>query len=128
MKSSNGSVKLLWPLPTVREVGADIKLALKNSVQSTQFIRFIDKVEKDIKTVVQTIVKREDEQEFARLNGKNAMFVEDALRVIKKSLESFEEIESFEIKTHHFESLHDHDAVGFITSNKDWSAKPQEGL
>ena len=96
---------------------ADIKLVLKNSVQSTRFVRFIDKVEDDIKTVVQTIVKREDEQEFARLNGKNAMFVEDALRVIKKSLESFEDIESFEVKTHHFESLHEHDAVGSITSS-----------
>ncbi len=67
--------------------------------------------------MVQTAVKREDEQEFARLNGQNAMFVEDALRVMKKSMESFDEIESFEIKTHHFESLHVHDAVGSITSD-----------
>ena len=67
-------------------------------------------------TPVQTAVKREDEQEFARLNGENSMFVEDALRTMKKALNSFDSLESFEIKTHHFESLHAHDAVGSIRS------------
>ena len=95
---------------------ADITLTLKNPLQSVSFIRFIDKIETDIKTVVQTAVKREDEQEFARLNGQNTMFVEDALRVMKKSMGSFKEVESFEIKTRHFESLHVHDAVGSIIS------------
>lgn len=104
-------------VPHSQRSRADITLILKNSIQSVSFIRFIDKVETDIKTVVQTAVKREDEQEFARLNGQNTMFVEDALRVMKKSLESFKEIESFEIKTHHFESLHVHDAVGSVTSD-----------
>ncbi len=95
---------------------ADITVIPRDSTASVSFIRFIDRVETDIKTVVQTAVKREDEQEFARLNGQNTMFVEDALRVMKKSMESFEEIESFKVKTHHFESLHVHDAVGSITS------------
>ena len=104
-------------VPHSQRSRADITVTLKNSTSSISCIQFINKVETDIKTVVQTVVKREDEQEFARLNGQNAMFVEDALRIMKNSMESFDEIEDFEIKTHHFESLHIHDAVGSITSD-----------
>ncbi|MEM7646522.1 MAG: GTP cyclohydrolase FolE2 [Pseudomonadota bacterium] len=95
---------------------ADITVKMKSGVSDLSPIRFIDEVEAQLKTPVQTAVKREDEQEFARLNGENTMFVEDALRTMKKALKSFDDIESFEVKTHHFESLHDHDAVGVIQS------------
>ncbi|MGY0627542.1 MAG: GTP cyclohydrolase FolE2, partial [Paraglaciecola chathamensis] len=40
----------------------------------------IDLIENALKTPVQTAVKRADEQEFARLNGHNLMFCEDAAR------------------------------------------------
>ncbi len=40
----------------------------------------IDRAEAALATPVQTAVKREDEQEFARLNATNLMFAEDAAR------------------------------------------------
>lgn len=95
---------------------ADIQLKFKNSVNDIQILTYLDKLEADIKTPVQTAVKRIDEQEFARLNGQNTMFVEDALRIMKNSMKSFPEVASFNIKAHHYESLHAHDAVGSITS------------
>ena len=42
----------------------------------------IDLAEGALKTPVQSAVKREDEQAFARLNGRNLMFCEDAARRI----------------------------------------------
>jgi len=95
---------------------ADIQMLLKPGAESLSFLQYIDSLEKNLMTPVQTAVKREDEQEFARLNGENSMFVEDALRAMKKALNSFHTLESFQIKTHHFESLHAHDAVGSIHS------------
>lgn len=95
---------------------ADITLRLTEDKGDVNVLPFIDALEKELKTPVQTAVKREDEQEFARLNGENTMFVEDALRKMKLVLKRFKQIQDFEIKTHHFESLHAHDAVGVISS------------
>ncbi len=98
---------------------ADVSLSLNDATDDdvVQVIPFIDRIEEDLSTPVQSAVKREDEQEFARLNGENAMFVEDALRIIKNSLESFKSVKQFRVKTHHYESLHAHDAVGSIVSS-----------
>ena len=95
---------------------ADVSVKLSEATGPISFIQFVDKLESDLKTPVQSAVKREDEQEFAKLNGENTMFVEDALRTMKHTMESFKEVQSFEIKTHHFESLHAHDAVGQVNS------------
>lgn len=73
----------------------------------------IQRIEKAVCTPVQGIVKREDEQEFAHLNGKNLMFAEDACRRIKESLQNLSSLKDFEIKISHFESLHAHDAVAY---------------
>jgi GTP cyclohydrolase I len=94
---------------------ADVKLQFKIKHENLDMIKYIDAIEGALKTPVQTAVKREDEQEFARLNGENLMFVEDALRRMKEALNSFSEIENFKIKAHHFESLHQHNAVGVIS-------------
>jgi GTP cyclohydrolase I len=96
---------------------ADVSLIMKEGDSDIEVIPFIDRVEDHLSTPVQSAVKREDEQEFARLNGENTMFVEDALRIMKNALESFDSVESFRVKTHHYESLHAHDAVGSITSD-----------
>lgn len=96
---------------------ADITLELDSTVNDIEALPFIDLIEEDLKTPVQSAVKREDEQEFARLNGENAMFVEDALRIMKSALEDMNQVKSFKIKTHHYESLHAHDAVGSIVSD-----------
>lgn len=94
---------------------ADVTLQFKKGKDTLNFIKYIDAIENALKTPVQTAVKREDEQEFARLNGENMMFVEDALRKMKDAMSEFSEVEKFSIKASHFESLHQHDAVGRIT-------------
>lgn len=88
-------------------------------VQSEQTLEFIitnliDAIEGSLKTPVQAAVKREDEQEFARLNGQNLMFCEDAGRRVKATLEKIESIKDYFGKFEHFESLHPHNAVSFI--------------
>ena len=75
----------------------------------------IDRLEAAIVTVVQTAVKREDEQEFARLNAENLMFCEDAARRMRAALEADESIVDYWIEARHFESLHPHDAVSIAT-------------
>ena len=95
---------------------ADISLILKTEESDFNILDYINALESELKTPVQTAVKREDEQEFARLNGENTMFVEDALRKMKKVMSDFKTVKNFEIKTHHYESLHAHDAVGVISS------------
>ena len=95
---------------------ADVELILSDETTDIEVLPFIDQVEGDLKTPVQSAVKREDEQEFARLNGENTMFVEDALRTMKSSLSEMKNVKSFRVKTHHYESLHAHDAVGSILS------------
>ncbi|TDF39279.1 GTP cyclohydrolase I FolE2 [Alteromonadaceae bacterium M269] len=67
--------------------------------------------EQAIGTPVQTAVKREDEQEFARLNGNNLMFCEDAARRLKQFLESLDFVPDYWFKIEHQESLHAHNAV-----------------
>ena len=75
----------------------------------------IDDVEATLKTPVQTAVKREDEQEFARLNGQNLMFIEDAGRKLKALLLQDKRLSDFWVRIEHHESLHAHDAVGVFT-------------
>ena len=64
-----------------------------------------------IGTPVQTAVKRQDEQEFARLNAENLKFCEDAARHLKSSLETMTFVLDYHIKVEHQESLHAHNAV-----------------
>lgn len=77
----------------------------------------INSIEEALGTPVQTAVKREDEQEFARLNGENLMFCEDAARRIKTALKGNTRIEDFWFKVEHQESLHPHNAVAIATAD-----------
>ena len=65
-------------------------------------------------TPVQTAVKREDEQAFARLNADNLMFCEDAARRVASVLSKDSRIATFDATVSHFESLHPHDAVARV--------------
>lgn len=78
-------------------------------------VELIDAIEDALATPVQTAVKREDEQAFARLNGENPMFCEDAARRIRGVLDADERIADFHIRAAHHESLHAHDAVAVAT-------------
>lgn len=67
-----------------------------------------------LKTETQVMVKREDEQAFAELNGSYIKFVEDAARLVFKELDGDERIADFQVACSHLESLHSHDAVSVI--------------
>lgn len=74
-------------------------------------VGLLDRVEQALGTPVQTAVKREDEQAFARANGGNLMFCEDAARRIQLALDGDERLTDFHVRVEHQESLHPHDAV-----------------
>lgn len=78
----------------------------------------ISEAEAQLKTPVQSLVKRVDEQEFARLNGQNPMFCEDAARIIQTWLESEPEILSYSASFEHQESLHSHNAFARIEKKR----------
>lgn len=67
-----------------------------------------------LKTETQVMVKREDEQAFAELNGAYIKFVEDAARLVYEQLASDDRISDFQVACSHLESLHSHDAVSVI--------------
>lgn len=67
-----------------------------------------------LKTETQVMVKREDEQAFAELNGAHLKFVEDAARLVYAELNEDERIADFQVACSHLESLHSHDAVSVI--------------
>ena len=60
------------------------------------------------------MVKREDEQAFAELNGAYIKFVEDAARLLYRELNRDPRIHDFQAACAHLESLHSHDAVSVI--------------
>ena len=94
---------------------ARLLVKLKDGLIHFPITDLIDEVEATLKTPVQTAVKREDEQEFARLNGQNLMFIEDAGRKLKALLLQDERLSDFWVRIEHHESLHAHDAVGVFT-------------
>ncbi|MFO7856611.1 MAG: GTP cyclohydrolase FolE2 [Paracoccaceae bacterium] len=67
-----------------------------------------------IPTETQVMVKREDEQAFAELNGANPIFVEDAVRLICAELDADPRIGDFRVAASHQEALHSHDAVSVL--------------
>ena len=67
-----------------------------------------------LRTETQVMVKREDEQAFAELNGAHLKFVEDAARLLYAELAKDKRIADFQVACSHQESLHSHDAVSVI--------------
>ena len=96
---------------------AKILVRLEDDLDDFPITELIDSVEQTLKTPVQTAVKREDEQEFARLNGQNLMFIEDAGRRLKATLSEDKRLHDFWVRLEHHESLHAHDAVGVFTKD-----------
>ncbi|HKK18038.1 MAG TPA: GTP cyclohydrolase FolE2 [Opitutales bacterium] len=67
-----------------------------------------------LQTETQVMVKREDEQAFAEMNGAFTKFVEDAARLLYEQLDDEPRIVDFQVACAHLESLHSHDAVAVI--------------
>ncbi|KTB87431.1 GTP cyclohydrolase FolE2 [Pseudomonas syringae] len=93
---------------------ATVQVRVAEHASELGLMALIDAVEQALGTPVQTAVKRADEQAFARLNGQNLMYVEDAARKIQQALEGRYAASSVSVR--HFESLHPHDAAA-QTSN-----------
>jgi GTP cyclohydrolase I len=112
LQSERGSVAT----PHSQRSYADVVVKLDDSYEDGFPISdLIQVVESTLKTAVQTAVKREDEQEFARLNGSNQMFCEDAARRVKNILNQQPNFVDFWVRIEHIESLHAHDAVAMCT-------------
>jgi GTP cyclohydrolase I len=107
-----GQEKNMAATPHSQRSRATVTLELKNEVDY-KVEDFICLIENTLKTTVQSIVKREDEKEFAKLNASNLMFAEDAARRIKKALNTQTNLHSFLVKVCHYESLHAHNAVAY---------------
>lgn len=110
-----GSEQGIVATPHSQRSGAEVRVRLVPSFDSFPLVALIDRIEGALKTPVQTAVKREDEQAFARLNGENLMFCEDAARRMQKALDADERIADFWLRASHYESLHPHNAVAIAT-------------
>ena len=102
--------------PHAQRSRADVRVELQPSFDAGLPVEaLVDALEAALGTPVQTAVKREDEQAFARLNAENLMFCEDAARRVAAALAADERVARFEATVSHFESLHAHDAVARVS-------------
>ncbi len=90
---------------------ARIRAQLDPAMTVLPFTALIDCAEAALGTPVQTAVKRIDEQAFARRNGENPMFCEDAARRLQAAFDAAPGVRDFHVRVAHHESLHAHDAV-----------------
>ncbi|WP_180301726.1 GTP cyclohydrolase, FolE2/MptA family, partial [Xanthomonas phaseoli] len=88
---------------------AQVRVELPADAQRLAIPQLVGLCEQALATPVQAAVRRTDEQAFARLNGANLMYVEDAARRLRKVLA--EHYAVFHVAVRHLESLHAHDAV-----------------
>ncbi len=110
-----GTTEGIVATPHSQRSVAELKVKLNNTLNDFPITDLVDLIENSLQTPVQAAVKREDEQEFARLNGQNLMFCEDAARRLQHSLNQANQYDDFWLKINHLESLHAHDAVSITT-------------
>jgi len=110
-----GSERGLAATPHAQRSRADVRVELQPTFDELPFVDLIDRIEAALGTPVQTAVKREDEQAFARLNAENLMFCEDAARRVAAALADDGRVQRFDVRVSHFESLHPHDAVAQVS-------------
>lgn len=107
---SHGEITVVW---SEEDVPADFGID-----------EVIGVAEEAVATAVQAVVKRADEQEFARLNAENLMFCEDAARRLRVAVERIDGVADFRIAVRHLESLHPHDAVAIVTKGVPGGLRP----
>lgn len=98
-------------IPHSQRSEASITTELREEISIEELVEMMREA---LKTETQVMVKREDEQAFAELNGAYQKFVEDAARLIYDELNRDERIRDFVARCVHMESLHSHDAVSRI--------------
>lgn len=117
-----GSTEGIVATPHAQRSFAKVGVEIKNDT-SFGFLDLIDLVEEALQTPVQTLVKREDEQEFALRNGQNLMFCEDAARRIQDEIQKTNRVQDYWIYVNHQESLHPHNAVSYLSKTPESSLK-----
>jgi GTP cyclohydrolase I len=110
-----GTVEGVSATPHSQRSVAQVRVKLDESMTELPISRLVDEIEDALQTPVQAAVKREDEQEFARLNAANLMFCEDAARRIHAKLDLDKTLVDFWVRINHMESLHPLDAVAIVT-------------
>ena len=111
VKAWLGTEDAIAGTPHAQRSIAQLRVRLDDTLTGFPVTALVDAVEAALATPVQTAVKREDEQEFARRNAANLMFCEDAGRRLKMMLDARADILDFRVRVEHHESLHAHDAV-----------------
>lgn len=101
--------------PHAQRSCAEITVELQPAFDELPVADLIDRAEAALGTPVQTAVKREDEQAFAKLNAENLMFCEDAARRVAAAMADDARVQRFDVRVSHFESLHPHDAVAQVS-------------
>ena len=104
-------VRNLAAIPHSQRSVAEVTVALKDTFYVEDLVEICREA---LQTETQVMVKREDEQAFAELNGAFQKFVEDAARLLYQELDSYNSIRDFVVRCAHLESLHSHDAVSRI--------------
>jgi GTP cyclohydrolase I len=110
--------------PHAQRSRADVRVELQPGFDELPLTELIDHVEQALGTPVQTAVKREDEQAFARLNAENLMFCEDAARRVAQVVADDARVLRYAVRVAHFESLHAHDAVAQVSGRGRAHAQP----
>jgi GTP cyclohydrolase I len=122
-----GTEQGIMATPHSQRSVAEVRLSLTPTLRTFPIEAMVNRLEGALKTPVQAAVKREDEQAFARLNGQNLMFCEDAARRLKAALLADEQVVDFWLRVNHFESLHGHDAVAVATAGVAGGYTPDPG-
>ena len=110
-----GTTEGIVATPHSQRSVAEVKVLLNASAADFPITDIVNLIEDALQTPVQAAVKREDEQEFARLNGQNLMFCEDAARRLQHAMNLSDNYDDFWLRINHLESLHAHDAVSVAT-------------
>jgi GTP cyclohydrolase I len=119
-----GTTEGIVATPHSQRSVAEVKVKLNDTVNDFPITELVDLIEDSLQTPVQAAVKREDEQEFARLNGQNLMFCEDAARRLQHSINQANHFDDFWLRINHLESLHAHDAVSVTTKGIEGGYQP----
>ena len=104
-------VRNIAAIPHSQRSVAEVTVALRDTFYVEDLVEICREA---LQTETQVMVKREDEQAFAELNGAYQKFVEDAARLLYKELDSYHSIHDFVVRCAHLESLHSHDAISRI--------------
>ncbi len=108
----------IYAIPHSQRSVARISAEIRNG-QTVSLEEFQERCQAALLTETQVMVKREDEQAFAELNGAQVKFVEDAARLLYEQFDADTRFFDFQIACAHLESLHSHDAVSVINKGVD---------